>query len=659
MRYFNESWYSRNMQKSNIDGYRTLDGFIRAKLARLEKSEKSFQALYELMFSERENIMFEQSVGYKIVYTTYGECRDSIDKRSKTLSCILSDLPLGSIVGIYMNNSRDWIEMLWAVLRCGYRPLLMNLRLDKITLGEAISTYDVGAVIVDRDVDFGVRTIRCEEITQSDEKPQVQPFGSELLVMSSGTSSHLKICAYTAKEIAAQIVDSCAITRKCPAMKRHYKGQLKQLVFLPFYHIFGLAAVYIWFAFFSRTFVLLNDMTPQTILNTIRRHNVTHIFAVPMLWDKVYESACRTIRGRGEKTWIKFCKGLKLANAVGGIPILRDIVSHLIFKEVRDNLFGPSIRFMISGGSEIRPCVLEFMNGIGYHLANGYGMTEIGITSVELSCNKKLLNSCSVGKPLSSVEYKLGDGGELFVRGKTLAKAVWRGGVKAENDGGWFDTGDIAACKSGRYCILGRRDDLVIAPSGENLNPNIIEQRLYVPGIRGLCLVGIRDGASIQPVVVVSVKAYISSKQLRDIRTQLLQKIHESGLSGLISRAVFVTDALMNPDDIKLNRSKIARRLQNGDMTVANPDLQCDESCAELEEYLRECFAQALDTPLSDITCETDFFADGGGSSLDYFSMISRIQEELGVSLMPDSAGQALGTVAQISKYIRETDERG
>ena len=100
-------------------------------------------------------------------------------------------------------------------------------------------------------------------------------------------------------------------------------------------------------------------------------------------------------------------------------------------------------------------------------------------------------------------------------------------------------------------------------------------------------------------------------------------------------------------------------RLQNGDMTVANPDLQCDESCAELEEYLRECFAQALDTPLSDITCETDFFADGGGSSLDYFSMISRIQQELGVSLMPESAGQALGTVAQISKYIRETDERG
>ena len=61
------------MRKNNIAGHITLDGFVRSKLKRLERSYKSFRALYELMFSERENVMFEQSSGYRIIYTTYGE----------------------------------------------------------------------------------------------------------------------------------------------------------------------------------------------------------------------------------------------------------------------------------------------------------------------------------------------------------------------------------------------------------------------------------------------------------------------------------------------------------------------------------------------------------------------------------------------------------
>ena len=75
---------------------------------------------------------------------------------------------------------------------------------------------------------------------------------------------------------------------------------------------------------------------------------------------------------------------------------------------------------MISGGSTINLKTLEFFNAIGYHLANGYGMTEIGITSVELSDKKKLLNSGSVGLPFKGVEYRIEDG-RLLVRGDCLA----------------------------------------------------------------------------------------------------------------------------------------------------------------------------------------------------------------------------------------------
>ena len=39
--------------------------------------------------------------------------------------------------------------------------------------------------------------------------------GSELVVMSSGTSSRVKLCAYSAREVASQIRDSAAIIRRC------------------------------------------------------------------------------------------------------------------------------------------------------------------------------------------------------------------------------------------------------------------------------------------------------------------------------------------------------------------------------------------------------------------------------------------------------------
>ena len=146
-------------------------------------------------------------------------------------------------------------------------------------------------------------------------------------------------------------------------------------------------------------------------------YEVTHIFAVPLFWNKVYTEAVKRIKERGEKTYRKFRKGLKLSNALSGIPCLARAFRKRFLKEIRDNLFGESICFMITGGGVVSSDVLGFFNGIGYHLSNGYGMSEIGIASVELSEDNRILNSCSVGQPMGSVEYRINENGELMIRG--------------------------------------------------------------------------------------------------------------------------------------------------------------------------------------------------------------------------------------------------
>ena len=645
------------MSHNDFGGYRTINAFVKAKLHRFENTEHSFRALFELMFSEKENILYERSEGYRIIRTSYGEAERELLLRAAALRERLSELPPNAVVGIHMENSLSFIELFWAVLLCGWRPLLMNLRLDDKTLSQALSDSHAQAVISDG-ARFSLPTLLENEILPADAPITLGQTGTEILLMSSGTSSSLKLCAYSAEEFYWQIHDSCDIIRRCRQMKKHYDGHLKQLTFLPFYHVFGLTAMYIWFAFFSRTFVQLNDLAPRTILNTVRRHRVTHIFAVPLFWQRVYEQAMAQIYERGGDTVKKFQTGMKIAEKIGDVPLLGKLFSRVAFREIREKMFGDSICFLISGGSEISEEVLTFFNSIGYHIANGYGMSEVGITSVELSTKKKLRNAGFVGQPFSSVEYRLSDEGELLIRARTSAKYIIENGEKRPRDG-WFSTRDLAECENGHYRILGRRDDLVVSSSGENLNPSRIEPRFDLPDAAGVCLIGVNEGSGTKPVLLVSARKGLRGERLSALRQAAYQRASELRLEGQLGKIVLIADELMLPREFKLNRRRLARDYAAGALTELS-----EERCAEeperdgsaLAAQIRAMFSGALSLPAEEIGDDADFFRDCGGTSLDYFSMISQMQEECGISF-PTVDGQSLGTVREFCQYIEAAQD--
>ena len=636
--------------KETLGGYPTPFAFVKAKLDRMDSMEPDFASMFELMFSERENVMYEKSAGYRISTVTYGEARQAVACAVPALRRALPDLPAQSIVGLSMRSSAEWIELFWTILACGFRPLLMNTRLDRRTLEEELAQCGAAAVISDG-CDFSVPTLRPEALLGGGAPAELSaPFGEEILFMSSGTSMHVKLCAYTAVQLRTQVRDSCDIICRCKAIYGDYDGRLKLLVFLPFYHVFGLIALYIWFAFFSRTFVDLPDLSPQTILGTIRRHKVTHIFAVPLFWEKIYDEAVRTIRSRGASTAARFEKALAVTRRLGGAPLLCAAFSRLAFREVRENLFGESVRFMITGGSEIRSEVLEFFNAVGYRLTNGYGMTEIGIASVELSNGLSTLSAGFVGTPLPSVEYSLAEDGELLVRGGSLARWSMADGQKTEYDGGWFRTGDLAECVGGHYRILGRKDDLVVTPSGENLNPALIESRFELPGVRQTCLITGPDGA---PTLLASVGRNLPAARLEKLERSLRDRAAGLGLAGVLKHIIPVEEDLLGEQDFKLCRARLAADLAQGRLTRACA--QSDDTNAPDDPcYLRvrELFAAALGKPEEEIGPNTDFFLDGGGSSLDYFALVTQLREEFSVDF-PTAEGQSVSTPLELSRFVR------
>ena len=409
------------MKLNNIHGFRTIEEYVDYKTAEFTKAEKSFEHLFFCMFDESENIMHETSDGYRINRTTYGEFKEKIIRSAPTLAQLLAEVPRGEMVGLYMSNRPEWIQIFWEILICGYRPLLMNTRLPDSVLEDILDEYSISAVISDGKI-FSKKTVLFDEATKPSDSPSLScSFGEEVIFMSSGTTNKIKLCAYTAENFYYQILDSANIIKQCPDIKRHYKGQIKQLMLLPLCHVFGFIAVYLWFGFFSRTFVFPKDLNPVTIQQTVKKHEVTHIFAVPMVWEAVYRAAIKKIRARGERTYRRF---LKMSAKVNKHGAFGDMLARRFLGEVREGLFGDSIQFLITGGSAIRPEAISFFNGIGYHLANGYGMTEIGITSLEKSHKRKVLNTASIGAPFGYTEYSLNEQGQLLVKGKTRAAKI-------------------------------------------------------------------------------------------------------------------------------------------------------------------------------------------------------------------------------------------
>ncbi len=461
---------------------RKLKKILNERIDLLKRSNQTFEDIFKCINHQEENTFSEELVGYKINKTTYKEAKEA----SILMAHYFHDqitLDKGSYVGLMMENRKEWVFSFWGLLMAGYKPVLFNTRLGVVLNTEVVNLLKVKTIVTDTNVGISSHELNIEGVNL--EKYHDKPFDfmweNEIAITSSATSLNIKVCFYRGENISRQILNTHGIIAQNTIIMKHYNNELKQLAFLPFYHVFGLIATYFWFTFFSRTFIFLKDYSTDTILNTIKRHKVTHIFAVPLLWHGVYKEIMKQVNHMGEKTKKKFNRAIKFSLFVQNIfPKLGLRLAKRMFKDVHKKLFGDSVFFLITGGSYINPEALRVINGIGYPLFNGYGMSEIGITSVDLSKRVKRRINGSIGQPFDSVEYRVEDD-ILYVRGTSLANfTVSNQGREEIKPDEWFNTQDIAHKENNQYYLNGRKDDVVISINGEKNNPDIIEKRVVL-----------------------------------------------------------------------------------------------------------------------------------------------------------------------------------
>jgi acyl carrier protein len=443
--------------------------------------------------------------------------------------------------------------------------------------------------------------------------------------------------------------------------KKHYKGRLKILAFLPFYHVFGLIATYLWYSFFGRTFVFLKDYSTSTILKTVKKHKVTHVFAVPMLWHGIYREITRQVNSSDEKTQKKFKKGIELSIKLQNIfPSLGKIIAGKLFEQIQSKVFGDSIQFMISGGGYISDEANKLINAIGYPLYNGYGMSEIGITSVELRKKVKYRLEGTIGKPFDSVEY-LVDDNVLMVKGKSLCKTIIteNGSINIDNNE-WFNTSDISKKNNnGTYMINGRKDDVVISTSGEKLNPDLIEKEIFIPECIRHCVLGLNYENKNALTLVVEISEGISlfniKKLVEEVDDNLikLQKLNYG-----IERVYFTYDPIAAKTAVKVSRKILMEWVNNGKVKLLNynqikarVNVSDEELVNEISAKIKNIMAEVLSMDVSKISVKSHYIFDLGGSSLDYISLLMKLKEDFGIEF---SGENSLYNAEALANYIIE-----
>lgn len=623
---------------------------------KLENSNRTIEDIYNIIFSHSDNIMAEYNRGNGPEQWSYAQAQRKIEKLSSAIHRLTGYTD--KYIGLYAENCVEWLILFWAILRSGNKPYLINLRQPVEFSKGIIDTLDVKLVLYrEQIVPFGIEAVSYSELDKIDagEPKESIVFGNEFAISTNGTTLKEKICIYSGRELCEQILNVRQIADVNLGLIECYRGKIKALAFLPLYHIFGFEAMYLWYAFWGSTFVFLNNLAPETILHTIKRYEVTHIFAVPLLWNSLDKTLRRTISAQDEKTQKKFAAATKLSMKLQSVlPRFGTAVAKLLLKDVRYRLLGDSVRFCISGGSAIKESTLELVNSLGYPLYNGYGMSEIGITSVELSRNVKDRIKGSIGAPFSSVEYRIGEDSKLFVRGKSLCKSIIINGEESDR-GDWFDTGDIMRTdKRGCYYISGRISDIVFGDDGENLNPDFSEDAFVLPEALNLSVLGNEDNSRL--MLVVQLPSDMTYEERQKMFTSIIACNDKLSHTYQVREFKYTYEPIMDELSIKVSRAYLKKAIAEGRVILrdfSEKDNTKAQVNSDVRNILRELFAKVLNKDIGEITDTGHFMNDLGGSSLDYFTLVSEIDRRFGITLGFDNEHFGY-SIIDFEKIIKE-----
>ena len=303
----------------------------------------------------------------------------------------------------------------------------------------------------------------------------VEPRDLATLIYTSGTTGEPKGVALTHGNIAAN--------QNFAPVDFHFDSTDACISFLPLSHVTARVLDYVMYNYGAQVaYCSQFDKLPQAM----REIAPTVIVGVPRVFEKIHQEVeRRAAQSPIKKRLLAWAihLGSRFADIVydGRQPdsILWKLANKLVYSKVQE-AFGGRVRIFVSGGAPLGIDTARWFASAGIALWEGYGLTE---TSPVIALNTPLQHRMgAAGMPLSNIELKFAEDGELLVRGPSVFGGYWQKPAATSecfDSDAWFHTGDIGHFDSdGFLYITDRKKELLKTSGGKMVAPQPIENKL-------------------------------------------------------------------------------------------------------------------------------------------------------------------------------------
>lgn len=625
--------------------------------ADLLKTSRHFVNIYQqLMHQNKKNVYAEfTGLNNRIKKYKYSKMDENVKKYALYLSNKIKKEGTNRVV-LKVANCPSWGEIFWALLMAGFVPVLVDAKLPRenvINLGNQAKAI---AIISDDNHEYTLNKIRLDNILQNAKEEMSNPsWANEVIFSSSGTTGDAKLMVFNGENFVNQICCSLKMTEESMTIMYPKKvGQIKILAMIPFHHIFGFVAVFLWYTFYGTTLVFPKSNTPSDLLSICQKTGITHVYSVPLFWDSLALSIKRKFAMQNEdkqkllEKMMAYNLGEMSAEEAGFAS------KKIVADKIKGMILGKHVKYCISGGGYLSNETLRAINGLGYPLYNGYGMTEVGVTSVELSPDVKQRLNGYIGKPLNGVEYKVNEAdNELLIKSPTIHIREIIAGVEKETvlDNGYFHTGDIVNKFETGYIMKGRMKDVIINANGENIFPDELE--IYfkdLPNVTNLSVLGVvnKDKALHEDIVLVlELDDKTSEEALKELEATIkaIKLPHDTKIDAIY----LAKNRLPMANNMKVKRFAIKKEIENGSnkyvlinskKVSSKTRKLSEEAIKNILPPVRELFSKILVLPTFKIDDEDHWINDLGGDSMNYVELVQEVDRYFDIEVPEEQYGK-------------------
>ncbi len=413
--------------------------------------------------------------------TTYNQ----LARTARRFAASLADrgIQKGDRVLLWGENGEEWVAAFFGCVLRGVLPVPIDFASDagfaRRVEQEVSPKLIAGDAAKLEMLDSSVPRLPFERF-ENELSPQtgnaiddLQPDDLLQIVFTSGTTGEPKGVVHTHKNVLASLEPIEREMQKYLKYER-WVHPIRILHTLPLSHVFG-QFMGLWIPpLLGAEMHYESRLVASELVARIHRERISVLAAVPRVLDLLRDHVLtrspglseRIERAANRKVWERWWQ----------------------FRDVH-RLFGFKFWAFVCGGASLSAAGEEFWSRLGFAVVQGYGMTE---TTALVSLNHPFRPARgTIGQVLPGREVRLGEDGEVQVRGATISTATWQKGKLEQRESEWLGTGDLAEFdEHGNLRFRGRKKDVIVTAAGLNIYPEDLEAALSrQPGVKASAVI--------------------------------------------------------------------------------------------------------------------------------------------------------------------------